>query len=164
MGGMMRKRTGEVVRYLNSIGEELIFDRYLEVGNVRKVINEIGDEGDIGRIAVGTFYDWLKRDGRWERWQEVLRIRGQISADEAQEEADRATPDNATAQRLKFDAKRWAATHQDPERFGQRQQVNVAVGTPDHWLRALKGLDAEKKQIESGEDDIEEADYEVEDE
>lgn len=132
----------EIFGYLDSIEEE-IFDKYLEQGSFRKLLAWINEDF---RIGMEMTYRWLKAsDERWSRWQQAIELRGHLSYDEAQEEARIATPQNASAQRLKYEAKKWAAEVQNRHAYGRQPEINVALGVGEEWLQALVSADNPKQ-------------------
>ena len=90
-------------------------------------------------------YKWLHAEpDRWERWQEVKRLRGHVEADLVLEAAMAATPENASAQRVKIDAHKWRAERLNREDYGPAHaQVNVGVQIGAAWLKALRELEEE---------------------
>lgn len=120
--------------------ETRIFDRYAEMGNVKHLIRELGDERKIG-LSPNTFYAWLNASpARLGRWEAVLTTRGYISAAEAEEIAENATQQDANAARLKFEAKMRAAEWQNRRRFGKNAQVSLEVSVAKDWLAAIQAI------------------------
>ena len=68
---------------LDKIGEDEVFGLYLDEDTVADVLTIIFP--DSGNRARKHFVEWLKQgqDGRWERWEQVKRLKGEVLADEA---------------------------------------------------------------------------------
>lgn len=126
-------------RELEKIGEDHVFGLYLEVGTVRALLHALG----IPAGSWQTLYDFLResqvpeheRTGRWERWQQVLEVRGELYRDEVAELADEVTEDNYQSHRVKINAKQWLHERMVPSK---RQLQAVVVGTPQQWLEAMR--------------------------
>lgn len=145
---------------LEDMGEEAVFRRYIELGSVKLVTEDLFEPAREGANSVGRmdFYKWLKDEpGRWERWQEVQRLRGHVEADMVLEAAMDVTPKNSSSQRVKIDAHRWRAERLNRDSYGAPQaQVNV-VQVGSGWLEALRGMkeEQEPEQVEEGEFEVE---------
>ena len=137
---------------LDDLGEEGVFRAYLEVGSTKRLTQRLfkpkgaAKSGDYGRMEL---YKWLHAEpGRWERWREVVRLRGHIEADEVLEVAMAATPENASAQRVKMDAHKWRAERLNREDYGPPQaQVSVSIQVGSDWLQALEEIETEAGEI-----------------
>ena len=117
--------------------EEEIFDRYLELGKVNDLVAELGAQ--CGGLSGHTFYAWLEAEpDRWANWERAKKVRGHYSADQAMAEAEAATPQDANARRLKYEAKMRAAEWQNREVFGKRPEIQVAIGVGGEWASALQ--------------------------
>jgi len=52
--------------------EDMIFEKYLEIGNYQRVIDWLAPqmEGKLSKLSYQTWYAWLHdTDERWEKWQ-----------------------------------------------------------------------------------------------
>ena len=140
------------LKQLDYVGEEGVFRAYLELGSTKKLTRKLfkpkgkAKSGDYGRMEL---YKWLHAEPeRWELWQEVVRLRGHLEADEALEVAQAATPANASAHRAKMDAHKWRAERLNREDYGPpQQQVNVGVQVGSAWLEALQKIEATEAKI-----------------
>ena len=71
-----------------------------------------------------------------------------MSRHEALEQAQAATPTNASAQRLRVDTHKWQAERLNHEDYDPpQQQVNVGVQIGAAWLDALRAIKAEDAEI-----------------
>lgn len=133
------------MKQLDELGEDEVFGRYLELGSTRRLTQQLFEPKDKASGATDygrrELYKWLKQEhGRWERWQEIKKERADVEVDLILEEAQAATPENASAQRLKVDAHKWRAERLNRADYGPPQaQVNVAVGIGASWLEAMAG-------------------------
>ena len=81
-----RKITRRDYKKLNKVGEDRIFDSYVDEGSVEGMLRKL--EPEIGVITTGTFYRWLKSDksgspNRWEKWQLNMKANAFMLAEEA---------------------------------------------------------------------------------
>ena len=138
---------------IEKIGEDVFFDAYLERGNVKYTLADLDErmpeedriiDGVVVKLSTAqrAFYDFLhelhtdSKTGRWERWQEVLELRGSIEFDEVGTLADSIDSTNVQRRREQIKAKQWRAERLN-KRYSTQQQINVAVGTPNQWLEAI---------------------------
>jgi len=121
--------------------EEAIFDRYLAIGAVDRLVEELGAQlkaESSGGLSGHTFYAWLEAEPeRWQNWERAKKVRGHYSADRAMAEAEAATQQDANARRLKYEAHMRAAEWQNREVFGKRPEVQIALGVGGEWAQAL---------------------------
>ncbi len=155
MGKLDKKR----MKILEELGEEALFERYLEAGSVGRMLeglweNEAGAQQSAPGLFV--FYKYLHAsDERWSKWKAVQRMRGARAADEVMRAADDVTTENASARRVEIQTKQWIAERLAKEDFGgPAATVNVAVGVGGEWLDALRQLAAERKAIPVAEAEI----------
>lgn len=126
---------------LDKLGEEKVFEMYVELGSVPKIVNELFPPKNGEKPGKQAFYSWLHADPeRWERWQALKPVRAEIEVDLAHDEAHAATPENVQVQRLKVDTHKWRAGIMNREyRSGQSAvNVNMNVSVGMAWLEALK--------------------------
>jgi len=124
--------------------EEAIFDRYLALGSVSQLVDELGAQlkaENSGGLSGHTFYAWLEAEpDRWQNWERAKKVRGHYSADRAMQEAEAATQQDANARRLKYEAHMRAAEWQNREVFGKRPDVQIALGVGGEWAQALSAV------------------------
>lgn len=142
----MRPVRQKRLRQLDEIGEDEVFRKYLDLGSTRALTADLFEPMQEGSTDYGRaeLYAWLhESDERWARWQRVRETRAHVEADMAYEEGMLATPDNASAQRVKVDTLKWRAGVLNRKDYGPpaAQTVvnnNVQIGMA--WLGALREL------------------------
>ena len=129
------------VATLKSVGESGVFSTFLEKGSVGAVAAEYFAPRHEGETpGVQAFYDWLREEeGRWERWQEIKRLRGTLDADDAVEAARAATPQDVQVRRLQAETFKWRAGVLNSE-YSDKRSLHVHATTGDQWLAALMAL------------------------
>ena len=122
-----------------AVGEDL-FDDFIESGNVRAFL-----ERHLPGVSTGRFYSWLHEDeGRYQRWLKAREVLADIRFDELAERSKAVAMldrEEVPAAKLQWEMDKWSFERQNRDLFGkQTTNVNVGVvGTPDQWLKALKG-------------------------
>lgn len=135
------------VLILEEWGEECVFDLYLELGSVAKVLEELFPEIKNGHNSRAVFHKWLdQEEGRAEKYQRAKRILGEIHADKAIEVANEATRITTPQQRLKFDAHKWKAGVLNPEFSQKAVEVNV-LNVPQQWLAGMKAAEVQEARV-----------------
>jgi hypothetical protein len=140
---MGRKIQRARLAQLDTLGEEAVFRCYLEEGSVVAMCAELFEPTteDAKRWGTDELYRWLHAgEGRWERWQKVRELRGHVELDMVLDEAMKATPENANAQRIKVDALKYRSgvLNRDLNPSRPNVQVNVGVQVGMAWLQAMK--------------------------
>jgi hypothetical protein len=139
------------VAQLDKVGEDEVFSRYLELGSVPRLCEEVfGARTDGKKLGTDAFYQWLhKSPERWARWQKVKEARGEIEVDLALDEAQAADRENVQVKRLTVDTHKWRAGILNRDyRPGQSQvQVNVGIQVGAAWLEALQKLETIKGEV-----------------
>jgi len=104
---------------LAKIGEEVIFDVYVQTRSVAKCIEAL----DL-KMGKTTFYRWLNSDEeRRARWNENMKRIAQDLVEESLEIAHGVTDkDDVPAARLKVETNRWTATKYDRVKFGDTRR------------------------------------------
>ena len=105
---------------LTGLGETVIFEKYLEVRSVERLLKNI--EPDIGHVSMGVFYKWLHSDRtgeRWQRWQDNKKIIGSNLVEEALSIVDDADDGSVQAARLKAEQRRWMSERYNREEYGK---------------------------------------------
>lgn len=126
--------------------ETWFFDRYLEAGNLRTVIDELRAQSEWPVSREGV-YAWLKADDeRWQRWNDARELSGHLDADDARQIAENAEQATANRDRLRFEGKRWAAEVKNRAVYGKQPQVQVAIGVGGEWAAALQAIEARTAQ------------------
>lgn len=139
-----RKITKAAYRSLSTFGEEAIFETYLEVRDVARMLKSL--ESDIGSVSVGLFYRWLHSDktgGRWERWQDNKKIIGSSLVEEGLEIVDGADDGSVQAARLKAEQRRWMAERYNRSEYGKPDATVNVVSIGSDFLSALKQVEEE---------------------
>lgn len=167
MGHGGRELTAQFYQRLEEIGEEEIFEIYLDCGlmNSKKkdcLLSLLEELFDL-KISTRPLYGWLHlEDGlpspnRWDRWQEVRKQVAQQAADDVITIAENMDRSTVYIDQHKIKVKQWVAERFDREGFGKLPRdaattnVNVQVSTGSAWLEAIS------QPVEQ----IEEADVEV---
>ena len=125
---------------LNKVGEDRIFDSYVDEGSGEGMLRKL--EPEIGVITTGTFYRWLKSDksgspNRWEKWQLNMKANAFMLAEEALRIAD----DSEDAKH-RLEHRRWLASRMDRDQFGSKTDTTVnVVSIGDEFLSALKRVE-----------------------
>ena len=144
---------------LTGLGETVIFEKYLEVRSVERLLKNI--EPDIGHVSMGVFYKWLHSDRtgeRWQRWQDNKKIIGSNLVEEALSIVDDADDGSVQAARLKAEQRRWMSERYNREEYGKPDATLNVVSIGTDFLNALKKVEHESST------ELPEADYEIVDE
>lgn len=140
--------------------EDWIFERYMELGSAKKVYAECRKmllEYDGKPTGHEAFFNWLihEDERRAKRWERARSNRAHISFDEAGEEAEGATQQDANARRLKWNHKIKAAEFQNRSVYGKTPDVsitNINASIAEDWAKALDSLEEHRaKQIPEAE-------------
>lgn len=141
--------TNQRVLDLEQMGEEQVFNGYLEHQTLRAFLNSLwtprnDEHGNPGKeVSSNPFYKWIDREpGRRARWDEVKRRRGSMMVEEAHDIAMGATPETAKVAKIQIDTKQWAAAHYNKQEFGREQVTEQAIGTV--LMAMAKALDAKQ--------------------
>ena len=144
---------------LTGLGETVIFEKYLEVRSVERLLKNI--EPDIGHVSMGVFYKWLHSDRtgeRWQRWQDNKKIIGSNLVEEALSIVDDADDGSVQAPRLKPEQRRRMSERYNREEYGKPDATLNVVSIGTDFLNALKKVEHESST------ELPEADYEIVDE
>jgi hypothetical protein len=134
---------------LTGLGEQEVFESYLEVRNVAKMLKKI--EPRIGRVSVGIFYQWLHSDktgGRWKRWQDNKKIIGSSLVEEGLDIVDDADDGSVQAARLKAEQRRWMAERYNRSEYGKPDATLNVMNIGTDFLAALKQVEEESSRPE----------------
>ena len=137
-----QKITRRAIATLDKIGEQVIFDVYVQTRSVLRCIEAL----DL-TFSKDTFYRWLDaEEGRRERWNTNMKTISQDLVEEALEIAHSVTEkDEVQAARLKVETNRWTASKYDRSRFGDSKDgivaVQVNVNPNETFLGALEELE-----------------------
>ena len=140
----MKKVSRARVATLEELGEQEVFQLYVELGSIRKVAESLFEPAQKGAREMGrsSVYEWLRAvPGRWERFVEARRDRAHVEADLVSEHADEVDAENAAAMRVKISARQWRAERLSRADYGSvPAQVNVGIGVQlgESWLTALR--------------------------
>jgi|TARA_R100000808_G_C2143665_1_gene151425 hypothetical protein len=129
---------------LSGLGEQQIFETYLEVRNVKKMLAKIKPK--IGHVSVGIFYAWLHSDKsgeRWDRWQQNKKIIGSSLVEEGLDIVDDADDGSVQAARLKAEQRRWMAERYNRTEYGKQDATVNVVSIGNDFLNALKQVEKE---------------------
>lgn len=119
------------------LGEEWLFDKYLEVKTVEKLMAAVNTDPTKQKVYKPQFYKWLHKTGRWERWLDNRRILAEEDLDTIQELIDNVTPTTAASDRIKIDGHKYLAEQRNRHLYGRQTEIALAVGTPEQWLEAM---------------------------
>lgn len=122
-----RKEASEVNKKIHKAGgESAMLDRLSQGETILSLAKSLG-------ISHTAFYDWIDRGGA-ERADALARARargGRSLAEQTLEIADSASPQEAQVAKLRVDTRRWLASKQAPDEYGDKQQplVNIDLGS-----------------------------------
>ena len=124
---LVRKEATEVNKKIHAAGGEIaMLDRLSQGETILSLARSLG-------VSHTAFYDWIDRGGE-ARASALARARargGRSLAEETLEIADAATPQDAQVAKLRVDTRRWMASKQAPDEYGDKQQplVNIDLGS-----------------------------------
>ena len=122
-----RKEASEVNKKIHKAGgESAMLDRLSQGETILSLARSL-------EISHTAFYDWIDRGGA-ERADALARARargGRSLAEQTIEIADSASPQEAQVAKLRVDTRRWLASKQAPDEYGDKQQplVNIDLGS-----------------------------------
>ena len=122
-----RKEASEVNKKIHRAGgESAILDKLSQGDTILSLARSLG-------ISHTAFYDWIDRGGA-ERADALARARargGRSLAEQTIDIADSASPQEAQVAKLRVDTRRWLASKQAPDEYGDKQQplVNIDLGS-----------------------------------
>jgi hypothetical protein len=122
-----RKQATDVNKKIHAAGGEVtILDRLSEGETILSLAKSLG-------VSHTAFYDWIERGGE-ARASALTRARargGRSLAEQTLEIADSASPQDAQVAKLRVDTRRWLASKQAPDEYGDKQQplVNIDLGS-----------------------------------
>lgn len=135
-----RKITKQGYKRLDKVGEDKIFDAYVEANGVQRMLSKL--EPTMGFVSMATFYRWLQQDKsgsptRWERWTFHKAVHAARLAEEALKIAD-----DSEDVKLMVEHRRWLASKYDKQNFGKQSETTVnVVNVGDEFLSALKRVE-----------------------
>ena len=106
-------------------GEAMLFDHISQGKTTDSVIKSLD-------ISIGGFYKWIEKDAQRGELLARARTRGGRSlAEQTLEIADSASPQDAQVAKLRVDTRRWLASKQTPDKYGDKQAplVNIDLGS-----------------------------------
>ena len=124
---LVRKEATEVNKKIHAAGgETAMLDRLSQGETILSLDRSLG-------VSHTGFYDWIDRGGE-ARASALARARargGRSLAEQTIEIADAATPQDAQVAKLRVDTRRWLASKQAPDEYGDKQQplVNIDLGS-----------------------------------
>jgi hypothetical protein len=124
---LVRKEATDVNKKIHAAGGEIaMLDRLSEGETILSLARSLA-------VSHTAFYDWIERGGE-ARASALARARargGRSLAEQTLEIADSATPQDAQVAKLRVDTRRWLASKQAPDEYGDKQQplVNIDLGS-----------------------------------
>ncbi len=124
---LVRKQATDVNKKIHAAGGEIaMLDRLSQGETILSLARSL-------EISHTAFYDWIERGGE-ARASALARARargGRSLAEQTLEIADAATPQDAQVAKLRVDTRRWMASKQAPDEYGDKQQplVNIDLGS-----------------------------------
>jgi hypothetical protein len=124
---LVRKEATDVNKKIHAAGGEIaMLDRLSEGETILSLARSLG-------VSHTAFYDWIERGGE-ARASALARARargGRSLAEQTLEIADSASPQEAQVAKLRVDTRRWLASKQAPDEYGDKQQplVNIDLGS-----------------------------------
>ena len=129
-----RKESTDVNKKIHKAGgETAMLDRISEGETILSLARSLG-------ISHTAFYDWIDRGGE-ARTAALARARargGRSLAEQTLEIADSASPQEAQVAKLRVDTRRWLASKQAPDEYGDKQQALVNIDLGSMALDALR--------------------------
>jgi hypothetical protein len=129
-----RKEATDVNKKIHKAGgETAMLDRLSEGETILSLARSLG-------ISHTAFYDWIDRGGE-ARAAALARARargGRSLAEQTLEIADSASPQEAQVAKLRVDTRRWLASKQAPDEYGDKQQALVNIDLGSMALDALR--------------------------
>ena len=128
-----RKEMSSINKKIHAFGgEAMLFDHISEGKTVNSVIKSLD-------ISIGGFYKWIEKDAKRGELLARARTRGGRSlAEQTIEIADSASPQEAQVAKLRVDTRRWLASKQAPDEYGDKQQPLVSIDLGSMALDALR--------------------------
>jgi len=124
---LVRKEATDVNKKIHAAGGEIaMLDRLSQGETILSLARSLG-------VSHTAFYDWIERGGE-ARASALARARargGRSLAEQTLEIADSASPQEAQVAKLRVDTRRWLASKQAPDEYGDKQQplVNIDLGS-----------------------------------
>jgi transposase len=110
----------------------MLFDHISQGKTIDSVIKSMD-------ISIGGFYKWIEKDAKRGELLARARTRGGRSlAEQTLEIADSASPQEAQVAKLRVDTRRWLASKQAPDEYGDKQQPLVSIDLGSMALDALR--------------------------
>jgi hypothetical protein len=126
LANIERKEMSGINKKIHAFGgEAMLFDHIAEGKTIDSVIKSLD-------ISIGGFYKWIEKDAQRGELLARARTRGGRSlAEQTLEIADNASPQEAQVAKLRVDTRRWLASKQAPDEYGDKQQplVNIDLGS-----------------------------------
>jgi hypothetical protein len=123
----VRKEATDVNKKIHAAGGEIaMLDRLSQGETILSLARSLA-------VSHTAFYDWIERGGE-ARASALARARargGRSLAEQTLEIADNASPQEAQVAKLRVDTRRWLASKQAPDEYGDKQQplVNIDLGS-----------------------------------
>ena len=136
--------TRERYRQLDELGIDAVCELYVnKYPTVQKMCDDLFVPRKPGeRVGRQALFAWLKKEpARWEAWVEAKKLKGEVIADEAYEDAMSVTEADVRSTKLKVEMKRWMAGHLNEEFSDKAQKVTVEHSLSHDWLKALQLTD-----------------------
>jgi hypothetical protein len=130
------------VRKLTAMGEGAVLEKLSLGMTTQKLIgpNEID-------VCNRSFYKWLDQEpGRRSRYHEAKKEGATALAEETLMIADdeNLTPEEVNIARLRIDTRKWIASRQNPEEWGDRTGPEVNIDIGGMYLEAVEALQVPK--------------------
>ena len=128
-----RKEMSSINKKIHAFGgEAMLFDHISQGKTIDSVIKSLD-------ISIGGFYKWIEKDAKRGELLARARTRGGRSlAEQTLEIADSASPQEAQVAKLRVDTRRWLASKQAPDEYGDKQQPLVSIDLGSMALDALR--------------------------
>jgi hypothetical protein len=126
LANVERKEMSSINKKIHAFGgEAMVFDHISQGKTIDSVIKSLD-------ISTSGFYKWIEKDAK--RGELLIRARtrgGRSLAEQTLEIADAASPQEAQVAKLRVDTRRWLASKQAPDEYGDKQQplVNIDLGS-----------------------------------
>lgn len=130
---------GEVGKAKIAAIEEMGEDKILERISAGTTVRSLMKEFDVGYKLFGIWLD--SAEGRRGRYEAAQNQAGHFYAERAVDTAQKSTPEDANASRLKVDTDKWMASKMNPQYDTRQRDVAINISVNDLHAQAAQLLD-----------------------
>lgn len=111
----------------------------------------LSEVGQAEGIPYSVLWRWLNADGRMDAYRAALEARADKEAHEVLHIADSATVEEVGVAKLRVDARKWAASKWDRDRYGESSKVALDVRYQVDLAGALLEAEERRARLVKGE-------------